>query len=75
MQVTTCDLSTHETSVDGIKQMATPRHTFGAATAAGRVYAVGHGRLVDEDNTVEFFDPGNFPLRNVQKDMTRSSRL
>ena len=38
--------------------MATPRHTFCAATAAGRIYVVGHGRLGDEQETVEFFDPG-----------------
>ena len=56
--VLTCDLTTHLTSSDVVKPMATPRHTFGAATAAGRVYAVGHGRLGDEADTVEFFDPG-----------------
>ena len=57
-QVTTCDLATHTTSTDCIRSMATPRHTFGAATAACRVYAIGHGRLGDEADTVEFFDPG-----------------
>ena len=62
-QVTTCDLATHTTSTDCIRSMATPRHTFGAATAACRVYAIGHGRLGDEADTVEFFDPGAVHIR------------
>lgn len=58
LQVYTCDLSSHAISTDEVRPMATPRHTFGAATAAGRVYVVGHGRLADEQETTEFFDPG-----------------
>ena len=64
-QVTTCDLATHTTSTDCIRSMATPRHTFGAATAACRVYAIGHGRLGDEADTVEFFDPGAVHIRGA----------
>jgi hypothetical protein len=56
--VYTCDLSTHLVSEDSVRPMSTPRHTFGAATVSSRVYAVGHGRLGDESETVEFFDPG-----------------
>lgn len=63
-QVTTCDLTTHATSTDSVRPMASPRHTFGAATALGRVYAIGHGRLGDEANTVEFFDPGMFQSKH-----------
>ncbi|GAX76385.1 hypothetical protein CEUSTIGMA_g3831.t1 [Chlamydomonas eustigma] len=57
--VTTCELSTHTVCSDGVKHMATPRHTFSAVTAAGRLFAVGHGRLGDEAETVEFFDQGS----------------
>ncbi len=56
--VYSCDLATHTISSDDVRPMATPRHTFCAATAAGRIYVVGHGRLGDEQETVEFFDPG-----------------